>query len=179
MNDLKDNADARATLTRASHEKAAEEIRQRHEAMLAARDGVSRAVGDLCSEAMGIAVMVQAMHADLGGKRFSLWWRDCDMPAGWAEKYLKLSRSQARLGEDRNQFVLIGLLPEPEGSTEGQNQRPVNPLAWIKPVHKAAAALSKIDIKGIGEADAVSVLKNLEPIEKLIVALREKAGARF
>ena len=168
-----DNRDSRAILAAASHEVAAVQIKAKHDNMLQRRDGAAEEIASVCHDAAEIAFLVQTVHSEMGGARFAHWWREQDMPAGWAAKYLRLAKTANRKAlADKDQLRLIGVLPEPDTHNDNQSPRPVNPFAWIKWSGKIASAFKPMQIGSMDEADRFAALKNLEPIEKIIRELR-------
>jgi len=169
----RDNKDARHHLKAESLERAADEIMQRHAGLMARRDSLLGETHKVLHEAADIAILVETVHAELGGRRFVHWWRDQNMPPGWAEKYLRLARTRKRNAiADKDQLRLIGVLPAPETTTQGQQARAANPYAWIKWSAKISKSFPTESIKGMDETDRQMALKHLEPIAELIDSLR-------
>lgn len=167
-----DDRDARGALYRDSLDASAEEIRRRHEQMMRDRDIAISETEKVCHEAFDIAVLVSAVHKQVGGRRFAEWWREKNMPVGWADRYLKLARTAGRRDlPDKDQLRLIGVLPEPEESTIGQHKRQPNPFAWIKWSAKITRNFPAEAVETMDEADRIAALKHLQPIKELIAKL--------
>ena len=155
----------------------ADEIKQRHEACQWIQEGAIQSIHDTIKARVEVARLVEAAHATIGsGVRFAKWWRDADMPVGWAAKYLTLAKTADRhaLG-DKGQLRLIGLLPEAEHGNQGQHREP-SAFAWTGWAGKIRRTLTPEAIKGMGQTDREVAAKQLEP---LVEVYNELKGGRL
>lgn len=155
-----------------SHQAAANEIKARHDHMIRHRETAVNDMHQVCLEAIEIAGLVETVHSELGGRRFVEWWRSCDLPVGWADRYLRLARTAERAQlHDKDQLRLIGILPEAVGTTAGQQHRDPNPFAWIRWTQKIIKTIPVESVESMDAADRSAALKHLQPIKELIAKL--------
>lgn len=153
----------------------ADEIKDKHAQCGEIQSATMEHIAATIDARVAVARLVETAAATIGsGVGFAKWWRDRDMPVGWAAKYLKLAKTADRhtLG-DKGQLRLVGLLPEPEGGNEG-NQRERNPFEWTKWAGKIKARLTIESIGTMGRMDREVAMKQLEPLVAVYEAL--KAG---
>ena len=168
-----DNADAGRLLKIEAVNEAAAEIRRKHEEFLQERYHAGNYLKATCEKALGIAALVEQVHATLGGARFATWWRDQNLPQGFDKTYLRIARTKRdNIEADKDQLRLLGILPEPQGHNEGTSHKGETSFAWIKWASKIPSALPVEKVKSMDEADRRAALKHLEPIERLIAAIR-------
>lgn len=146
----------------------ADEIKQRHQACEGIQSGALEAISNTITHRIEVARLVETAAATIGsGVRFAKWWRDMDMPVGWAAKYLTLARTADRhaLG-DKGQLRLIGLLPEAEHGHTGE-KRERNLFAWTGWAGKIRRTLTDETIEAMGQTDREVAAKQLEPLVDL------------
>jgi hypothetical protein len=168
-----DNTESGRLLKVEAINQAAIEIRRRHEKLEQEKYHAVNFVASALKEAVEIATLVEQVHATLGGARFAQWWRDQNLPEGWGRRYLTIANSKRDNGLiDKDQLRLLGILPDPQGHNEGTSRKGETSFAWIKWASKIPSALPVEKVKDMDEADRRATLKHLEPIERLIAALR-------
>jgi hypothetical protein len=167
-----DHADLRAVQIREAHAATAREIHERHEQLMQKGGNLRDAMVAHCEEAIRIARLVEAMHAQLGGRRFADWWHEQRLPVGWAERYMRLAHTAERntLG-DKDQLRLIGILPEAEAGSDPQKRQEQNPYEWVKLTGRLTAVLTPEAIRSMGEVDRRVALQKLEPMKRVIAEL--------
>ena len=153
----------------------ADEIKQRHEACQGIQDDALEQITNTIRSRIEVARLVETAAATIGGGvRFAKWWRDMDMPVGWAAKYLTLAKTADRhaLG-DKGQLRLIGLLPGAEHGNTGQQRQP-SMFAWTGWAGKIKRTLTPECIKSMGQTDREVAAKQLEPLVELYHSLTGK-----
>lgn len=153
----------------------ASEIKRRHEACQQVQSTAVGWIGQTIKARIEVAGLVEAAHATIGsGVKFAKWWREMDMPCGWAVKYLRLAKTADRhtLG-DKDQLRLIGLLPEPEKGASGVAREP-NLFIWTKWAGKIRTTLTPESIAKMSTMDREIAARQLEPLVKVYADLKHE-----
>jgi hypothetical protein len=155
----------------------AEDIKARHETCQLMQGEAVEFIGQTITARVEVSRLVETAHSIMGGAAFVAWWRDLDMPHGWAGKYLRLAKTADRcaLG-DKSQLRLCGILPEAEPGNDGQ-RREANPWQWTGYVGKIRASLTPERISSMGSVDREVALQQVEPLlEQMQGIVRELRG---
>lgn len=152
----------------ASTEALAAEIVHKHRECEGIQQDALSAITSTIEARVSVARLVETAHSLIGsGVAFAKWWREQNLPAGWAAKYLRLAKTADRnMVGDKNQLRLIGLLPEPESGNAG-NHRKVDMFAWTKWAGKICHTFTPEFTEKMGSIERASAAKLLEPIVEL------------
>ncbi len=164
-------------MTQDALEALAVQIDARHTTNLGRVEALRSDTITLCNEAFEISKLVMSAFETLGPRRFVTWWRERNLPPGWARRYLTLNRTAGRhtLG-DKDQLRLIGILPEAESDNVGSNKRQENHLGWLSHVGKINRSVTVQTIGKMSRPEVVMALQKLAPIRELIKALEARTG---
>ncbi len=155
-------------------------------------DLAERQQGSVLNEAQGLfairrqcASIVEAAHANMGGARFLAWWNDHNLPVGWGERYLRISRTSDRKAiADKGQLRLMGVIPDVEIGEHEEAYRQscrasTNPLGWMSPFVKFKARFTNEVIESFDEVQCEIARREIEPLVQLYNKLADRSAITY